>query len=88
MHGLRCYTDASTTPDPLSNRIRPAGIDIFITNTQLQSPLFISLKVVMNRTPSVFVAEAAALAFGTSLLHFMQLNPVNFLTDNQLRLIT
>jgi hypothetical protein len=36
------------------------------------------------RLRSVFVAEAAALAFATSLLHFMQLNPVNFLTDNQL----
>jgi hypothetical protein len=33
MQGLRCYTDASTTPDLLSNGIRPAGIGIFITNT-------------------------------------------------------
>jgi ribonuclease HI len=84
MHGLKCYTDASTTPDLLSNGIRPAGIGIFVTNTQIQSPLIISLKDVMNDTPSVFVAEAAALAFATSLLHIMQLNPVNFLTDNQL----
>jgi hypothetical protein len=28
--------------------------------------------------PSVFVAEAAALAFATSSLHFMQLDHVNF----------
>jgi ribonuclease HI len=84
MQGFKCYTDASTTPDPMSNGIRPAGIGIFITNTQMQPPLSISLKAVMNDTPSVFVAEAAALAFAISLLHFMQLNPVNFLTDNQL----
>jgi hypothetical protein len=84
MQGLRCYTDASTTPDLLSNGIRPAGIGIFITNTQIQPPLFIYLKAAMNDTPSVFVAEAATLAFGATLLNFMQLNPVNFLTDNQL----
>jgi hypothetical protein len=84
MEGFKCYTDASTTPDLMSNGIRPAGIDIFITNTQMQPPVTITLKAVINDSPSVFVAEAAALAFATSLLHFMQLDHVNFLTDNQL----
>jgi hypothetical protein len=50
----------------------------------MQPPVTITLKVVINDSPSVFVAEAAALAFATSLLHFMQLDHVNFLTDNQL----
>jgi hypothetical protein len=32
----------------------------------------------------VFKAEAAALAFASSLLHFMQMDQVNYFTDNQL----
>jgi ribonuclease HI len=84
MEGFNCYTDASTTPDLMPNGIRPAGLGIFITNTQTQPPVTITLKAVIRDSPSVFVAEAAALAFATSLLHFMQLDHVNFSTDNQL----
>jgi hypothetical protein len=84
MQGFRCYSDASTAPDLSPNEIRSAGIGIFITNTQLQPPLSITIKAALNASPSVFVAEAAALALGATLLHIMQLNPVNFFTDNQL----
>jgi hypothetical protein len=84
MQGFRCYTEASTAPDLLPNEIRPAGIWTFITNTQLQPPLSITIKAALNASPSVFVAKAAALALGATLLHIMHLNPVNFFTDNHL----
>jgi hypothetical protein len=38
----------------------------------------------MNVSPSVFVAEAVALALGATLLHIMHLNPLHFFIDNQL----
>jgi hypothetical protein len=45
MQGFRCYTNSSTAPDLLPNEIRLAGIRIFITNTQLQPPLSITIKL-------------------------------------------
>jgi hypothetical protein len=84
MEGFNCYTDASTTPDLMSNGVRSAGFGIFITNSQTQHPVTITFKAVIRDSPSVFVAEAAALAFATSLLHFMKLDNVNFFIDNQL----
>jgi hypothetical protein len=84
MEGFNCYTDASTTSDLMSNGVRSAGLGIFITNSQTQPPVTVTFKAVIRDSPSVFVAEAAALAFATSLLHFMQLDHVNYFTDNQL----
>jgi hypothetical protein len=85
MEGFNCYTNASTTPDLMSNGATSAGLGIFITNSQTQPSVTITFKAVLSDSPSVFVAEAAALAFATSLLHFMQLDHVNFFfTDNQL----
>jgi hypothetical protein len=81
MEGFNCYTDASTTPDHMSNGITSAGLGIYIINSQMQPPVTITFKAVLRDSQSVFVAEAAALAFATSLLHFMQLDHVNFFTD-------
>jgi ribonuclease HI len=84
MEGFNCYTDASTMPDHMSNGITSAGLGIYIINSQMQPTVPITFKAVLRDSQSVFVAEAAALAFATSLLHFMQLDHVNFFTDNQL----
>ena len=35
LSGVRCYTDASLTPDLQSLQPRPAGIGLFIINTQV-----------------------------------------------------
>jgi ribonuclease HI len=84
MEGFNCYTDASTTPDHMFNGVTSAGLGIYITNSQMQPSVTITFKAVLRDSLSVFVAEAAALAFATSLLHFMQLDHVNIFTDNQL----
>jgi ribonuclease HI len=84
MEGFNCYTDASTTPDHMSNGITSAGLGIYILNSQIQPSVTVTFKAVLRDSQSVFVAEAAALAFATSLLHFMQMDHVNYFTDNQL----
>jgi hypothetical protein len=60
--GVRCYTDASTSPDLPSNLSRDAGIGIFIVNNQVQPVQTIYIKAAMKQTSSVLMAEAAALA--------------------------
>jgi ribonuclease HI len=84
MEGLNCYTDAATAPDHMSNGITSAGLGIYILNSQTQPSVTVSFKAVLRDSQSVFAAEAAALAFATLLLHFMQMDQVNYFTDNQL----
>jgi hypothetical protein len=68
----------------MSNGITSAGLGIYILNSQIQPSVTVTFKAVLRDSQSVFVAEAAALAFATSLLHFMQMDHVNYFTDNQL----
>jgi hypothetical protein len=38
--GYRCYVDAATTPDSHNNSNNPAGLGIFIVNTDVNPPFF------------------------------------------------
>jgi ribonuclease HI len=84
MEGFSCYTDAASAPDHMSNGTTSAGLGIYISNSQIQPSLTVSFKAVLTDSQSVLTAEAAALAVATSLLHFMQMDHVNYFTDNQL----
>jgi len=79
LSGVRCYTDASTSPDLHSNTYRNAGIGIFIINNQIHPVQTIYIKAIMKATTSVLMAEAAALALATTI----RLQQVSFLSDNQ-----
>jgi hypothetical protein len=81
LDGLRRYTDASITPDSISDMPRNAGLGLFIFNAQVQPPLYIKAR--MTGAASVLMAEAAALALATIVTHCLNLQPVNFLSDNQ-----
>jgi hypothetical protein len=84
LQGIRCYTDASTQPDVSQVIPRPAGIGIFIVNTEMQSPFSMFLKVAMQDSTSVIMAESAALALATSLCNTMDFHDAHFLSDNQM----
>jgi hypothetical protein len=84
MEGFCCYTDAASAPDHLSNGNTSTGLGIYISNSQLQPPITVSFKAVLTDSQSVLTAEAAALAFASLLLHFMQMDQINYFTDNQL----
>lgn len=79
LHGVRCYTDASTSPDLPSPNSRNAGIGLFIINTQVQPSQTIYIKATMAATASVLMAEEAATALAavvTNCLGFQQVtNP-------------
>jgi hypothetical protein len=69
LQGVRCYSDASITPDVPGAGSRQAGIGIFIVNTEASS---------------ILMAESAALALAASTLHRMNMGYANLLVDNQL----
>jgi len=81
--GVRCYTDASTSPDLASNLSRDAGIGIFIVNNQVHPVQTIYIKAAMKETSSVLMAEAAALALAATVAKHLHLRQVSFLSDNQ-----
>ena len=80
--GIRCYTDASTSPDLPSNLSRDAGIGIFIVNNQVHPVQTIYIKAAMKETSSVLMAEAAALALTATVAKHLHLHQVSFLSDN------
>jgi hypothetical protein len=65
--GVRCYADASTTPDHPSMQPRMAGLGVFFLNTQVQPVHAIYIKAVMINAASVLMAEAAALALAATV---------------------
>jgi hypothetical protein len=81
--GVRCYTDASTSPDLSSNSSRNVGIGIFIVNNQVHPVQTIYIKATMKGTSSVLMAEAAAFALAATVTNLLDLQQVSFLSDNQ-----
>jgi len=60
-----------------------AGIGVFIINTQVHPPQHIYIKAVMAASYSVLMAEAAALALAADISKRLNLQHMNFLSDNQ-----
>lgn len=58
--GVRCYTDASTTPDSSSTMATNAGLGILIINNQRHPTQNIYIKALFSGSTSVLMAEAAA----------------------------
>ena len=79
LQGVRCYTDASTTPDLPSLTSRNAGIRLLIINTQVQPAQTIYIKALMTATTSVLMAEAAARALAAIVTDCLGLQQVTFL---------
>ena len=79
MQGVRCYSDASTSPDLPSLTPRNAGIGLFIINTQVQLAQTIYIKALMTATTSVLMAEAAARALAAIVTDCLGLQQVTFL---------
>jgi hypothetical protein len=83
LQGVRCYTDASTSPDLPSSNPRIAGIGLFIINTQVQPAQTIYIKATMTTTTSVLMGEAAAIALAAVVTHRLGFQQVTFLSYNQ-----
>jgi hypothetical protein len=62
---------------------RPAGIGIFIVNMQVQPPLKLQVNATLSDASSVIMAEAAGLAIAANIAQLMNLQHINFFTDNQ-----
>jgi ribonuclease HI len=82
--GYRCYVDATTTPDSHNHSINPAGLIIFIVNTDVNPPFSVFIKAFMQDSTSVLMAESAALALADSMCRFMNLEQLQFYSDSQL----
>lgn len=82
LQGSRCYSDAAITPDQISTAPRRAGLGVFIINMLVHPPQTIFIKAEITRCTSVLMAEAAALALGAAITKCLQLQHINFLSDN------
>jgi ribonuclease HI len=83
LRGTRCYTDASTLPNPPTAVPRAAGLGIFIVNNDMQPPLCFFIKAAMQDSLSVLMAESTALALAANLLQTLELPNANLLSDSQ-----
>jgi hypothetical protein len=84
LHGFRCYSDASLSPNIQQVQTRHAGIDVFIVNTDLSPPISLFVKATLQAASSVIQAEAAGLALAASIISTMHLTDAHLLVDNQL----
>jgi ribonuclease HI len=82
--GYRCYVDAATTTDSHNSSHKPAGLGIFIVNTDINPPFAIFIKAFLQVSSSVLMAESAALALAIYICRNMNLQHVNFYSDTQL----
>jgi hypothetical protein len=78
--GIRCYVDASITPDSQPTNIKKAGIGIFFVNPQVQPVQTIHIAAQLFQAHSVLTAEAAALALAAIIADRLDYNNVTFLT--------
>jgi len=83
IEGIRCYTDASTSPDQATHSFRPAGLGIFFLIPQEQAARSIFMKATVADVHSVFMAEAAALALAATIAQALHFPNVTFLSDSQ-----
>ena len=83
IEGIRCYTDASTSPDQATHSFRPAGLGIFFLIPQEQAARSIFMKATVADVHSVFIAEAAALALAATIAQALHFPNVTFLSDSQ-----
>jgi hypothetical protein len=83
LQGLRIYTDASLIPDQNLPSIQNAGIGVYLINSGLHHNFNVCSKASLLRVPSVFTAEAAALAFAGIIVKRLQIVEATFLSDSQ-----
>jgi hypothetical protein len=70
-------------PDLAASALGPAGLSIFIINTDVQPPLSIFIKATMQKSSSVLMVESAAMAWVVALLNQLQSHQATLLSDNQ-----
>jgi hypothetical protein len=83
LEGIRCYSDASITPDNFSTNHTTPGLGVFIVNTTFQPPQTIYIKATLHAAASVLMAEAAALALAAVVADKLGFQQVHFLSDSQ-----
>jgi ribonuclease HI len=83
LHGLRIYTDTSLTPDLNILQDRNAGIGDFLFGSTEHYNLNVYIKVSLLNISSVFSAEAAALAFASTIVSRLNIMEATFLSDSQ-----
>ena len=79
--GVRCYADASLTPDHALPPPRTAGLGVFLVNTQVQPVQTINIRAIMSGAHSVIMAEAAALVLAATVNDLLNFNSTTFLSD-------
>lgn len=84
IHGVRCYSDASLTPDNNSQTPRTAGLGIFSVNTQVQRTQTIFIKAQVSGVHSVLMAEAAALVLAAIINERLNFDNTIFLSNSQI----
>lgn len=77
--GLRCYVNASTTPDDPSKVSRAAGLGIFLLDPVVGLKCYI--KALVKQINSVLMAESAGLDLASRICSKLGANEVSFLTD-------
>lgn len=83
LQGPRCYVDASVSPDQPNQLPRTAGLGILILNLQEQAIQTLYVKAKLEACTSVLMAEAAALALASDIVHRLNMTGTNFLSDNE-----
>lgn len=83
IQGVRCYTDASLTPDHAPQPPRSAGLGIFFVNPQVRPTQTIYIKAHVSGVHSVLMAEAAALALAATISDHLNYTNTTFLSDCQ-----
>lgn len=82
IQGVRCYTNASLTPDQPSMQPRTAGLGIFFVNPQVPPTQTIYIKAQASEVHSVLMVEAAALALAAAINDWLNFNTTTILTDS------
>lgn len=83
IQGVRCYTDASLTPDHTPQPPRSAGLGIFFVNPQVRPTQTIYIKAHVSGVHSVLMAEAAALSLAATISDHLNYTNTTFLSDCQ-----
>lgn len=86
--GPRCYMDAATPAPGTTRTPKPAGLGLFMHNTAslITSVLFVQERMAQTRDP--LHAEEQALLLSSTITAELNLDQVNYISDNQILVTT
>lgn len=83
IQGVKCYTDASLTPDQLHQQPKLARLGILFVNPQAQPTQTIYIQAQASGVHSVLMAKAATLALAAIINIRLNFNNTYFLSNCQ-----